>query len=329
MMESAALTTEGIAEKPWTPEKEFPSGITVFDPAGNFNYPVTEEALESHRQFLLANVTDKLDPYQGFIRSYFELDAPTPGRRRQNLNRYAFNLEVLRQSIPDNGSWLDIGAFGHDAIRLKQIKPVRNVRLISFEGGTISIDETGIHHGKRNGGMDTVEIERLDIERAPLPTPSQTINVISAFEILEHFKFGPQNFVMECNRVLADDGLLIISTPNITSAHAISLAMQGESPYESRIYHRKIDFGRVHPLEYDYAQIHSLFTDNGFEIVSLISLSFAPMTEPELAAIKLCSQFNDAIPKSQRNHHFGKHWYITLKKTKTVSAFTYSPAVFE
>ncbi len=134
---------------------------------------------------------------------------------------------------------------------------------------------------------EPVAIDTLDIEHEPLPIEASAIDVVSALEIIEHFKFD----VNECNRILKRGGVIVLSTPNICSARSLANAIEGNSPCECREYHRVLSYGRIHPLEYDYSQLHSLFTQNGFSFQSLISVSFSPLTERQIFAICLNQEF--------------------------------------
>lgn len=301
--------------------------ITVFDPAGRFRIDLAD--MESHKAFLLKNVSDSSDPYQAFIRYYFGLDAPDPDRRTTSLNRYSLNIELLRQMIPNHGSWVDLGAFGHDALRLRQVKPLNSVQCFSYTGTAVALNDAGLHYATHGVTGDTIAMKALDLERDALPIETASCDVVSAFETIEHFKFGPQNFVTEANRVLKPGGILLISTPNITSARSAVSIFRAESPGECRVYHRSLEFGRVHPLEYDYSQIYTLFTGNGFDVEWLVSLSLSPMTEEENHIIRAAASFKEAFPAGIHAGHFGTNWYAAFRKTSNPESFSYSASMFE
>ncbi len=46
-----------------------------------------------------------------------------------------------------------------------------------------------------------------------IPLPDRSVDVVVSFETIEHVP-APETFVDECTRVLAEDGTLVISTPN-------------------------------------------------------------------------------------------------------------------
>jgi 2-polyprenyl-3-methyl-5-hydroxy-6-metoxy-1,4-benzoquinol methylase len=57
------------------------------------------------------------------------------------------------------------------------------------------------------------EFHLVDIDRSPLRVPSQTVDVVTAIEIIEHLE-NPRAFVRELVRVLKSGGYLFITTPN-------------------------------------------------------------------------------------------------------------------
>jgi len=72
----------------------------------------------------------------------------------------------------------------------------------------IDIDEAVVEHARIKYGIDS----RLgDAERIPLP--DGTVDLVTSFETIEHVR-NPKEFLRETSRVLSDDGILVISTPN-------------------------------------------------------------------------------------------------------------------
>ncbi|MCD4759795.1 class I SAM-dependent methyltransferase [archaeon] len=75
---------------------------------------------------------------------------------------------------------------------------------------------------KDSDGMDILKPEikynifyKHDVN-TDFPIKSNTYDTILAGEIIEHLN-NPHHFLSECNRILKDNGRLILSTPNITN----------------------------------------------------------------------------------------------------------------
>jgi 2-polyprenyl-3-methyl-5-hydroxy-6-metoxy-1,4-benzoquinol methylase len=309
----------------------FNSSISVYDPSGTFHIDLSEHQLHDHKFFIDTATARKVDSYQTFLRAYLGIEPIIEKRKTDSVNRFALNCELLTNLVPLNGVWIDLGAFGHDAVRVKSLRDDISTRLFALPGSCakIVLDEAGIHYrGDNNTGL-SVEIEEANFELSPLPLADGCADVVSAFEVVEHFNRGPQKFMLECNRILKQGGHLIFSTPNITSAEAISRAMLGESPNESRHYHRSMEMGKVHPIEFDYSQMHALLTANGFEIAHLVSVDLRPPDPNEVMALQLCESLHATSKPPTRHVHFGHIWYAVGKKIRQVTTPQYPVALFE
>lgn len=99
----------------------------------------------------------------------------------------------------------------------------------------------------------------LDCEAFPFKTGS--FNIVTCLDVIEHVR-NPHLLLAQCYRVLANDGLLIISTPNIRfSDHIISLVIKGEFPKTSTdksLY----DGGHLH--FFTYKDMNMLLKKAGF-----------------------------------------------------------------
>lgn len=62
-----------------------------------------------------------------------------------------------------------------------------------------------------------VEVRRANLEEEPVPFPDATFQAVLFSEVLEHLAHSPLPALEELHRVLAPDGLLVLSTPNARS----------------------------------------------------------------------------------------------------------------
>lgn len=124
-----------------------------------------------------------------------------------------------------------------------------------------------------------IKISDWDL-RYKFPTENESYEYITSFEVLEHLKdqqnemedvashyfTGMMNFLCESNRTLKQDGLIVLTTPNISSYDAIGRLLRGQSPF---IYWPHVR--ELAPFEVTY------FLDKaGFEVLSIDS--FSPYT---------------------------------------------------
>jgi ubiquinone/menaquinone biosynthesis C-methylase UbiE len=75
----------------------------------------------------------------------------------------------------------------------------------------VDVNETAINYSKKNYAAKNIEYLTGDGESIPLEDNS--VDVVVTFETIEHIK-DYKKFMTEVKRVLKDDGLAIISTPN-------------------------------------------------------------------------------------------------------------------
>ena len=74
-------------------------------------------------------------------------------------------------------------------------------------------------------GLDNVQLPGVDVEHDlldfPYPFDNESIDKIYLRHVIEHFAIENINFIMnECNRILKNDGLLIITVPHVFSISA-------------------------------------------------------------------------------------------------------------
>ena len=108
----------------------------------------------------------------------------------------------------------------------------------------------------------------FNAETEVFPYPDKTFQTIICCEMLEHFSRDPMHLFWESNRVLADDGLLFLTTPNITSVRAIEGLLTGYPPYLWMKYNLK-DAAEQHYHEHTPETVKTFLEASGFAVVEL------------------------------------------------------------
>lgn len=107
----------------------------------------------------------------------------------------------LRNGI-ESGTLLEVGAgFGIFCEEIKKLGIFQRV---------IAVEPTpGLAETCRNKGLEVIEkpIEQVQFEK-------NEFNVIVTFEVIEHL-LSPKEFILSCSSCLANDGLLVITCPNV------------------------------------------------------------------------------------------------------------------
>ena len=267
--------------------------------------------------------------FQSFLRHYFMADEGGI-QFQKRLNRFALSVEIVTKFCPVNGYWFDAGTMGHDAIRVKIIRPDIIQKLAVFEGCIIYIGNEGLHYyeGSDNPPKNHVYCQKVDIEHDNLPYPDRFFDLVTSFEVIEHFKYGPQKTLKEVNRVLKNDGFLILTTPNINCATSIHKILTGSHPAESGQYHRDPEYGRIHPLEYSMRQLHDLITAYGFRIDILSTINLTAFSKEERIAIEVAQSY--ANRQGMRiMQEFGEKLVLIARKVRNIDRFEYPAEVYE
>lgn len=247
-----------------------------------------------------------------------------------SVNRFALSVGLVVKFCPRGGRWFDAGSLGHDALKVKIERPDIEMSLASYEGCIVYLDGTGLHYHGGGGPPPEPHVlcRQLDLERQTLEFADGSVDLVTSFETLEHYKASPQHFMLEVNRVLKPGARLVLTTPNGVSAAAINRILHGEHPAENPHYHRVAEYGRVHPLEYTLEQLRDLVTLHGFEIELLASMNLTPFSDDEWAAIS-AARGAKSLLLGKHPGEFGEKWLLIARKTQSVSEPRYPSSLFE
>jgi SAM-dependent methyltransferase len=91
------------------------------------------------------------------------------------------------------------------------------------------------------------------------------MDVVLCGEVIEHMSRDPMYLLAEVNRVLKPGGLLIITTPNITSLWSLERLLMGHWPYLYPVYNPSGSTDR-HNVEYSPRELRTLLQAAGFSV---------------------------------------------------------------
>lgn len=161
-------------------------------------------------------------------------------------------LELLSAVGPDAGAVLDIpsgsGAFA---------KRLVGLGYQVFAGDVVD-------HGQPDG----VTFQQANMNE-PLDMPDHSVSCVTCIEGIEHLE-RPFDFVRECHRVLASDGMLVITTPNTS-------ALRSRWRYFLTGFHNKckymLDETAPNPLHHinmlSFPELRYLLHTNGFQVETI------------------------------------------------------------
>jgi SAM-dependent methyltransferase len=159
----------------------------------------------------------------------------------------------------------------------------------------------------------------LDVEVERIPEPDGSIDAALMMEVFEHFGLDPMHALVEVNRVLKSDGLLVFSTPNATAFTSLRRIVQGNAPYAG------LEFSGFstnrHNRIYDAQELIAIIEAAGFEVEICTSRSYRDIWASfRSAAIEILWKCNDAWMqfRTRRQIERGDYLFVRARKRKPV-----------
>lgn len=301
--------------------------LIVHDPQDTFRFELSTAKRDWLKSYIEISLADPGDPYQRYMMDYVGIVGHGPERWPRALNRFALSFDLIEHFLPEGGLWVDCGSMGFETFAMRQRIPNLYSRQFCWDGGVIVQDHEGMHYSGGTITPDKVWTEPCDIERNALPLETDEVSVLTCLETIEHFKFGPQVFMSEANRVLEPGGILIITTPNAASTLAMERIILGEHPAECAFYHKAFEHGRIHPAEYERQQMYALGSAFGFDFITLCTFDGAAPSPRQEALMRYMVEMRkreglDAPPD------FGEKWLLVARKARLLTEIPYPPQIF-
>jgi len=168
----------------------------------------------------------------------------------------------------------------------------------------IDISSKAIEKAKKKGIISQVQ----NLEKR-FNFPDNTFELITACEIIEHL-YDTDFFLTELKRVLKDDGILILTTPNLVSLVNRFKMLFGY--YPNYVPEYQIG-GAGHVRAYTIPTLTKQLTKHGFKVDQIKSPNITfPMTSRIIPKIfkQLAIECGDILPK------LGSHIIIVVRKVK-------------
>jgi GT2 family glycosyltransferase/SAM-dependent methyltransferase/glycosyltransferase involved in cell wall biosynthesis len=213
----------------------------------------TEEIEEYLRRFLSDSANEQ---------SYFETHVRRYVTTLQHLPRGSSTMRILELGA----------AFHHLTPALQKFGGYGEVRCTDIWVG--APQEKRVIASRTGDETFPCTVDNFDLQRQPWPYRDGEFNAVLCCEILEHLHTDPMGLLAEMNRVLKPGGALLLTTPNLASAHAVEETMRGESPYA----YGKFELGGKptdrHNREYTVAEVARLALAGGFAITEVRTFDF-------------------------------------------------------
>lgn len=169
----------------------------------------------------------------------------------------------------DSGRCLELGANPYFTTYLLSNHTDLDLTLANFYG------RTGQEHSRQTVSHDLVDRDQrievgydssiFNIEEDVYPFETDSFDVVLFCEIIEHLLMNPLAALREIHRVLRPQGVLILTTPNVSRLQNVLAMVNGANIYDP--YSGFGPYGR-HNREYNRVELHRLLEFAGFDVES-------------------------------------------------------------
>lgn len=193
----------------------------------------------------------------------------------QHLRRFVSTLQRIPPAQRSTDRFLELGSLSHIAPAIKKYCGYGEVHCADFWDSNEKVSSETVTQKTVSAGAKaakpeshTFELRNFNVERDPFPYPDGHFHVVLCCELIEHLQSDPMHMLWECNRVLEQDGWLLLTTPNISGCRAIEGLLVGCAPYLLSQYnvHQTVD---QHNREYAPYEIGVALAAAGFTVIEL------------------------------------------------------------
>jgi SAM-dependent methyltransferase len=196
-----------------------------------------------------------------------EYPAELSGGQLQDVLRIAFNISLVTDRVGTKVRIADLGggiglfsvgcaALGMDSVLVDDFKDDINAQ---FGDSPLAVHRK---HG--------VKIVTKNVIEEPLGFESESFDVITTFDSMEHWHNSPKDLFHEVMRVLKPAGLFVLSGPNCVSIRKRITVPLGIGDWSEMKYWYEEKRFRGHVREPDVQDLHYIARDMGLERVEII-----------------------------------------------------------
>jgi 2-polyprenyl-3-methyl-5-hydroxy-6-metoxy-1,4-benzoquinol methylase len=218
-----------------------------------------------------------------------------PAVGTEHLERYRSTLAEIPPADPGD-RLLDVGALPA-LLRLLQVPDLWGYEVRGCN--KLAEPETTRFPAADSFPETTVEIDPVDVETEPLPYPSESFDVVTCLEVLEHLGRDPVHLLWEANRVLKDGGILVVTTPNIVSARSVRAVLTGYHPQLWSTFPKTGGHDR-HNREYTPREIRWMLQETGFSSDDVKTQQVWSGVDTEIMELLRQMDIPSDVPESDR-----------------------------
>lgn len=128
------------------------------------------------------------------------------GTSRSTLDRERLCVKLIMRFKPNPKNILDVGCGNGEFLEYYASQIEGKVKLFGLDYSE--------YQAKIANAKEGLSVKVANVEEDQLPHKPASMDIVYAAELVEHL-YDPDSFFAEAHRVLKDDGILVVSTPNL------------------------------------------------------------------------------------------------------------------
>lgn len=214
---------------------------------------------DSEIKSLLTKAADSMGPYAQDYLSF-------------HLSRFIELLKFIPYRNKDS-NLLELGAFLPFSYVLATLRVHSHVEIADMPPWCKEKSfEVTISPGSQQNSPQFFTAKVFNVEKDKFPYPEKYFDTVIASEIIEHLTSDPMFMLLEINHILKNDGILIMTTPNVASLRSIISILNAENPIGEHRYSPDGNCYSRHNREYTVKEVSDLVTNAGFCVLHLYTL---------------------------------------------------------
>ncbi|MGH9769994.1 MAG: glycosyltransferase, partial [Blastocatellia bacterium] len=203
-----------------------------------------------------------------YVNRFYTYDPNAAGYIKLHRRRLIRTMELVPIGAKDK-RLLDVSSYLQMPILAKRYGNYGEVAATNWWEGEEREKLMTLHHST-TGEEFSILVKNVDAEHDRFPFPDDHFDVALCCELIEHLREDPMHMLIELNRILKWGGLVIVTTPNITSAFSVQEALAGKSPNIFSMYSLVSPADR-HNREYTPTDMRVVLEAAGFKVIELFT----------------------------------------------------------
>jgi len=229
-----------------------------------------------------------------------------------DCERFLRTLDLVPQG---EGELLEIGGSPYfTTLLLTRFRQKYKLNITNFFNGGPRTESQRVHFDGFDNEPEDHEFvfQNLNIEEWTFPYHDGQMDVIVFGEVLEHMTNDPLHAIREINRVLNQDGVLILTTPNAARWENVLAFLEGRNIYDP--YSAYGPYGR-HNREYTRHELHQLLTFGGFGA----DVAYTANVHDDIPALRATQKAAKEAIRALKNREYdlGQYMFTRWRKVGT------------